>query len=111
MDINDIGEIVNCNNVSMVCGDLIATLEITNCRKVKFQIGKVPTIQIDNVSECECYVNKENRDKTEWITSNVSEMEILSIEKDNPDPVRYVLPNQYVSVFQGDELVTRPAEY
>ena len=98
---------MNCNNIGVVCDDVISSLEAANCKKTQLQFGVVPTVQLDNVTGGTLYAQKANRGNTNFVTAGCSEINIVSIDGDN-DPEETPVPEQFVSTFENDVLVTNP---
>ena len=62
----------NCNQVGVVCESVFASVEAVNCQKLQLQVNGIsPTLQLDNSQNVTIYVQKEHRDKFEFITAGI----------------------------------------
>ena len=103
----------NCNKVGLVFQAVIASVEVVNSKKVQLQAtGSVANIQLDNVHGATIYLTNENKANVEIITSNVTEVNVVTPGASaDSDPKEQPIPQQYVSKFSGDKLVTAPTEH
>jgi len=104
----------NSSNLGLVFSDVIASVEAVNSKKLKIQAtGNVPNIQLDNVNGATLYLTNENKAGVEIITSNVTEINVVTpgANPETDDPKEQPIPQQYISKFSGDKLVTAPTEH
>jgi len=103
----------SCTKTAVVVDDVIATVEIVNSKRVQVQVnGAVPNISVDKTEGATLYVQSEAGKRVEIVTSASVEVNVVTPGKtENDDPKEQPIPHQFVTVFQGDRLVTKPVEH
>jgi len=103
----------SCTKTAIVFDDVIATAEIVNCKRVQVQVnGAVPNISVDKTEGLTIYVQSDAGRKVEVVTSASVDVNVVTPGKtENDDPKEQPIPHQFVTVFQGDKLVTKPVEH
>eukprot|EP01096_Ripella_sp_DP13-Kostka_P010673 TRINITY_DN424_c0_g1_i1.p1 TRINITY_DN424_c0_g1~~TRINITY_DN424_c0_g1_i1.p1 ORF type:complete len:161 (+),score=103.90 TRINITY_DN424_c0_g1_i1:87-569(+) len=104
----------NSSGLGIVFTDVIASVEAVNSKKLKLQAtGNINLIQLDGVHGTTIYLTNENKASVEIITSNVTEINVVTpgANPETDDPKEQPVPQQYVSKFVGDKLVTAPTEH
>jgi len=102
-----------CTKTAVVFDDVIATAEVVNSKQVQIQAnGSVPNITIDKTQGITIYIQSEAGKKTEIVTSASVDLNVVTPGKtENDDPKEQPIPHQFVTVFQGDKLHTKPVEH
>ncbi|KAL6063447.1 suppressor of rasval19 [Balamuthia mandrillaris] len=102
-----------CTKVGVVFEDVISQVEVVRGKKIQVQAtGSVPTIQVDKSEGVTLYLTTANKAAVSIITSLSSEINVVTPgASESDDPKEQALPQQFVSTFSGDKLVTVPAEH
>jgi len=103
----------SCTKVSVVFDSVISTAEIVNSKKVQLQAnGALPNVTVDKTEGVTLYIQTEEGRKVELVTSASTDINIVTPGKtENDDPKEHPIPHQFVTVFQGDKVVTKPVEH
>jgi len=102
-----------CSKTSVVFDSIISTVEVVNSKKVQLQAnGALPNVTVDKSEGVTLYIQTEEGRKVELVTSASTDLNIVTPGKtENDDPKEHPIPHQFVSVFQGDKVVTKPNEH
>merc|ERR1712217_497385 len=88
-------QILDCQEVQVVMDDVINSVEVTNSKKVKFQIkGSCPTAAIDKTDSCMIYLMSDEAKKMQISASKHSDLQITFMKGD--EPVELPVPEQFV---------------
>jgi len=103
----------NCVRTDVKFDDVIASVEVVNSKKLGVQAnGSVPNIAIDKTEGVTLYILSEAGRKAEIVTSASVDINVITPGKtENDDPKEQPIPHQFVTVFNGDKLVTKPVEH
>ncbi len=90
---------------------VIANVEVINSQKVQLQAnGSLNNIVIEKTRGATVFLQTDAGKKAEIVTSNSEEVNIV-VPDPSGDPKEHSIPVQFVSKFEGNKLVTRPAEH
>merc|ERR1712048_1504010 len=79
---------------------VIGAVEVTNCKKVKFQItGSCPSAAIDKTDSCMIYMMSEDAKKMQVSTSKHSDVQLTYMKGD--EPVEKAIPEQCPYIGSG----------
>jgi hypothetical protein len=105
--------LVNCDGVSVIFDDIIATVEVVRSRKIALQAnGRVAQILIDKTSGIDIYIQSEIGKETE-IVSSISDSINVNYPGLTPDddPIEFPIPSQFTSTIVSGKLKTIPVEH
>merc|ERR1719247_3166396 len=87
--------IMNCVDTQVVIESVVSTVEVTNCKKVKFQItGSCPAAAIDKTDSGMIYLMSEEAKKCQISTAKHSDVQVTFMKGDYP--VEIAIPEQFV---------------
>jgi len=97
----------DCQKTSLVFEQIVASVEVVNCRSVKVQVtGQVPTMLIDKTDGIQIFLSETSLHTT-IVTSKSSEMNV-SVPEGDDELKEMPIPEQYVSFYDRNskKLVT-----
>merc|ERR1711920_644601 len=87
--------------MGVVMENVINTVEVTSCKKVKFQItGSCPTAAIDKTDSCMIYLMSDEAKKMQISASKHSDLQLTYMKGD--DAVEVAIPEQFVFTLTPD---------
>lgn len=99
----------SCRKTTIVFDEAISSCQLINCNSVKIQVLKtIPSISIDKTSGCHVYLGPDSL-STQIITSKSDECNVLVQKGD--DWVEFPVPEQFLSLVDGDKLKTEPVAH
>jgi len=110
--IGKIGQITidGCKGTGVVFDDIVSSVEVVNCDRVKVQSnGKLPTLSVDKSDSIEAYLSKASLD-VEVYTSKISDFNVL-IPSGTDDMTEIPVPQQYVHKIVNGKLTTEPTKH
>ena len=105
----------NCDKTSIVCSDVVSSIDIVNCNSVEIQAtGKVPTIAVDKTDGCQLYLDETAMagDGPTIITSKSSECNVSTPGATPDDDLEeQALSEQFSSTFEKGAWLTVPVTH
>jgi adenylyl cyclase-associated protein len=103
----------DCVNTVVIFENVVASAEIVNCKRVKFQVtGSIPTMLVDKTDGINIYLSEKSLHTT-IVTSKSSEMNVSIPEGDEGDYKEFPIPEQFTSVYdeKSGKLVTQTSSH
>ena len=105
----------SCSKTGVVFGDVIAAVEVVNCKSVQLQAsGIVPTINVEKTDGCQLFLNHQLAldGNFQIVTAKCSEMNVvLAGSTEEEQPREEPIPEQFISSFVNGKLVTQASSH
>jgi len=93
-----------CTNTQVVMDTVISTVEVSNGKKVKFQItAACPMASLDKTDSCSIYLMSDKAKKMQLMTSKHSDIQLTYMKGE--DPVEKPIPEQFVHTVESGGVI------
>jgi len=94
----------SCTNTQVVMDTVISTVEVSNGKKVKFQItAACPMASVDKTDSCSIYLMSDKAKKMQLMTSKHSDIQLTYMKGE--DPVEKPIPEQFVHTVESGGVI------
>jgi len=90
----------SCTNTQVVMDTVISTVEVSNGKKIKFQItAACPMASVDKTDSCAIYLMSDKAKKMQLMTSKHSDIQLTYMKGE--DPIEKPIPEQFVHIVEA----------